>query len=624
MMSALHEPRKNWRSYLSAPFSILSAFSEMKKNPISKIYLLRAVCVFVLITAALVTASTAYIRLQTAQQRLFKSRFFSVSDAALKSVMDSSDRMNVGTQELSSTYSHMFPDASVWPKVAWNGFKPTATILGKGSAIRGLAVFPIVLPDQAESFSEFLVNYYSTADPYCDRDTYIREQFPNGTIWRADLSVFPSVNYPDPFGNTTDSPHQILTPMSQYTFSSLAGPQLAAYNVHSNPLYTEAIDYVIGCAAAHNYSYALTSCATISLFNSVPLRTVAEPDPVIEDMVGVIVQPIFPANNHTVLAGFSAGTISWKALLTNVIPADVEGVDCVIESDAGAFTFHICNGVPQFVGHGDLHDEHYSHYRRGASLLSAHVAISQSETYTLSFYPTREMQESFQTRQPLQSALVMLAIFAFCSLLLAMYDRLTRREFDRNLAVLDTKRRFVRFISHEIRTPLNTVRLGMKLLEVEMAKFVSKLSKSSPKDLASLVKVTLASWKQLADEIIESSDVRELLEKTTAAMQVQAQQKGINLELNCSWLRSFGALSGDSGDGEQVDIRGEDRTVIGDSARMSQVVRNLISNALKFTPSNGQVSVSGEALADLIILTCSYVHPLSRHCFLFSEHYRAE
>jgi signal transduction histidine kinase len=233
-----------------------------------------------------------------------------------------------------------------------------------------------------------------------------------------------------------------------------------------------------------------------------------------------------------------------------------------------------------------------------------------------------------------------------------MYDRLTRREFDHNLAVLDTKRRFVRFISHEIRTPLNTVRLGMKLLEVEMAKFVSKLSKSSPKDLASLVKVTLASWKQLADEIIESSesavevlndllnydkieigtmklefgyfDVRELLEKTTAAMQVQAQQKGINLELNCSWLRSFGALSGDSGDGEQVDIRGEDRTVIGDSARMSQVVRNLISNALKFTPSNGQVSVSGEALADLIILTCSYVHPLSRHCFLFSEHYRAE
>jgi signal transduction histidine kinase len=338
-------------------------------------------------------------------------------------------------------------------------------------------------------------------------------------------------------------------------------------------------------------------------------------------MVGVLVQPIFPINNQSVLVGLAAGTISWKALLTNVIPKDVSGVDCVIESDIGAFTFHICNGIPRFVGVGDLHDEHYSRYRKSGSLLSGHMSITRSATYTLSFYPTHEMQESFESTQPTQAAIIMLSIFAFCCLLLAMYDRLTRREFDRNQAVLDTKRRFVRFISHEIRTPLNTVRLGMKLLEVEMGKFSGKLSKTSAQDLASLMRAALRSWKQLAEEIVESSeaavevlndllnydkieigtmklefsyfDVRELLEKTTAAMQVQAQEKNINLELNCSWLRSFGALSGDSGDGEQVDIRGEDRTVIGDSARMSQVVRNLISNALKFTPSNGQVSVSG-------------------------------
>jgi signal transduction histidine kinase len=427
--------------------------------------------------------------------------------------------------------------------------------------------------------------------------------------------------------------------MSQYTFSSLAGPGLASYNVHSNPLYTEAIDYVIDCAATHNYSYGFESCATISLFNSVPARSVVEPDPVIQDMVGVLVQPIFPINNQSTLTGIAAGTISWKALLTNVIPEDVEGVDCVIESDVGAFTFHICHGVPEFKGMGDLHETHYSGYRTSGSLLSGNIAIARSASYTLSFYPTSELQESFETTQPTQAAIIMLAIFAFCGLLLALYDRLTRREFDRNQAVLDTKRRFVRFISHEIRTPLNTVRLGMKLLEVEMGKFSGKLARTSSTDLALLMKTTLRSWKELADEIIESSesavevlndllnydkieigtmklefsyfDVRTLVEKTVTAMQVQAQQKGINLELNCTWLRSFGALSGDSGDGgEMVDMGGEDRTVIGDVARMGQVLRNLISNALKFTPAHGLVSVEGTSntFTFLLIRLISFLH----------------
>jgi hypothetical protein len=246
-MSAKQKP--SWWQFGGTYVSIGSLMVELRRNPnATKIYALRSVCILVLITAAFVTASVAYIRFNAAQQKLFTSRFSSVSDAALKQVIDSSGRMNIGIQELSSIYGHTFPDAEEWPNVAWNGFTPTVSLLGKGSSIQGLAVFPIVKPEQATNFSEFLLNYYETGDPYCDKKTFIRDQFSNGTIWWADFSVFPTDNYPDRFGNTTDSPHQILTPMSQYTFSSLAGPQLAAYNVHSNPLYTEAIDYVIDCA----------------------------------------------------------------------------------------------------------------------------------------------------------------------------------------------------------------------------------------------------------------------------------------------------------------------------------------------------------------------------------------
>jgi signal transduction histidine kinase len=565
----------------------------------------------VLIAAAACTTMLAYMRFKSAQYHLFISRFDAVSERGLYSVVNSFSRMNVGIQELSSTYSHIFPNASSWPNVAWQGFLPTTTLLGKASSIQGLAILPLVQPVQGAKFSEFLVDYYKT-DPYFDRELTFRDEFPNATVWRADFSVVPTAHYPDPYGNTTGSQHQVLTPVAQYTFSTLAGPNLLGYNVHSNPLYTEAIDNVIDCTASHNYSYALESCGSISLFNNIADKT---------DMVAIYMHPIFPAGNHSVLTGFAAGTISWKALLTNVIPQDVSGIDCVIESDAGAFTFRIVDGLPVFSGAGDLHEDRYTRYQAKSKLINAHVAISDSISYTLSFYPTQELEESFATSQPLNAAMYMLGIFLFCSALFAFYDRLTIREFDRNQAVLDTKRRFVRFISHEIRTPLNTVRLGMKLLEVEMTKFASSVASSTPANLITKVNAVLVVWKQLADEIVESSesavevlndllnydkieigtmkleftycDIRSLGERTVAAMQVQAQQKDITLRWDCTWLR--GLVDQDQSQSTLLASPLSDEcTVIADPARMGQVLRNLISNALKFTPSDGKVTVTGE------------------------------
>jgi signal transduction histidine kinase len=600
-------------------YHIRNRVEELKRNPnAAKLLVLRVLCCVVFVAAAACTTALTYDRSKYAQYDRFISRFDSVSERALDAVVNRFRRMNSGIQELSSTYSHVFPNATSWPNVAWQGFIPTATLLSKFSAIQGLAILPLVQPAQGARFSEFLVDYYKT-DPYFDRELTFREEFPNATIWYADFSVVPTARYPDHYGNTTASPHQILTPAAQYTFSALAGPHLLAYNVHSNPLYTEAIDNVINCVASHNYSFALESCGAISKFNNIADET---------DMMGIYIHPIFPAGNQSVLAGFATGTISWKALLTNVIPKDVSGIDCVIESDAGAFTFRIEAGLPHLIGQGDLHEDRFSRYQARSKLINARVAISDSISYTLSFYPTQELEKSFVNEEPLYAALFMLGTFLFCSALFAFYDRLTIREFDRNLAVLDTKRRFVRFISHEIRTPLNTVRLGMKLLEVEMAKFAIAVASSSPGNMISKVNAVLTVWKQLADEIIESSesavevlndllnydkievgtlklefstwDIRSLGERTVAAMQVQARQKDITLMWACTWAgvqdeseRGVPALD--------CSLLRDDCTVIGDSLRMAQVLRNLISNALKFTPSGGNVSVTGEIKITLLL-----------------------
>jgi signal transduction histidine kinase len=227
---------------------------------------------------------------------------------------------------------------------------------------------------------------------------------------------------------------------------------------------------------------------------------------------------------------------------------------------------------------------------------------------------------------PLQSSLVLLCSFLFCVFLFGTYDFLRQREFDRNQAVLDTKRRFVRFISHEIRTPLNTVRLGMKLLEVEIGKLAKSIAVGSPADLITLVEAALLSYQHLADEIIESSEsavevlndllnydkievgtlkldvcyfnVRDLVQKTVSAMQVQAQQKGITLDFSSCAHCADGLGDSLPPDLEAGDVEGwRSWTIIGDNARIGQVLRNLISNALKFTPADREVSISCNRLS---------------------------
>jgi signal transduction histidine kinase len=152
----------------------------------------------------------------------------------------------------------------------------------------------------------------------------------------------------------------------------------------------------------------------------------------------------------------------------------------------------------------------------------------------------------------------------------------------------------------------------MKLLEVEIGKFVDAIAASSPASVLSQVLTTLVVWKGLVDEIVESSEsavevlndllnydkievgtlklefaqlsLRDLVERTVAAMQVQARQKDIEIE-----LRYLLAPSGD--DPESVSSSARDMVLVGDVVRMRQVLRNLISNALKFTPAKGVVVV---------------------------------
>ena len=156
-------------------------------------------------------------------------------------------------------------------------------------------------------------------------------------------------------------------------------------------------------------------------------------------------------------------------------------------------------------------------------------------------------------------------------------ERQRVRALDEATAALAVKSEFLANMTHELRTPLNAI-LGFSGL-------LRRASDLSPPDARRIELVWDASQTLLGivNDVLDFSKLEAralefeahafepaaVVESTTSLLADQAAAKGLTL----SW-----------------DIRGLDGWLLGDSARLRQVLTNLISNAIKFT-SQGSIQV---------------------------------
>jgi signal transduction histidine kinase len=196
------------------------------------------------------------------------------------------------------------------------------------------------------------------------------------------------------------------------------------------------------------------------------------------------------------------------------------------------------------------------------------------------------------------AGVVTLSAFFFVAMLGQMAAGSTRRSLDdatRDLLLANRKlenasnlkSRFTARTSHELRTPLGAIVVTTDLMQREaygpltpkQADSLDRMMRSAKRlkglidDVLDLSKIE-AGELELAERFFE---VNRLVESALSSVEIQAQEKGLKLSMETSPEMP--------------------RFMIGDDMRLSQVLVNLIHNAIKFT-ERGEVSLSIEPTDD--------------------------
>ncbi len=177
-----------------------------------------------------------------------------------------------------------------------------------------------------------------------------------------------------------------------------------------------------------------------------------------------------------------------------------------------------------------------------------------------------------------------IAILVLKKLIRSMEEELQKRDSllilakEDALASTKAKSEFLARMSHEIRTPMNAI-IGM----TQMAKKSTDLTKiqyclekvdSTSKQLLDVINDVLDMSKIEANKLdIHSAefDFDKIIQRVFNVIQVKADQKHQKLEYECKEVFT--------------------RQMIGDGIRLSQVLINLLGNAVKFTPEFGTLTL---------------------------------
>jgi signal transduction histidine kinase len=151
-----------------------------------------------------------------------------------------------------------------------------------------------------------------------------------------------------------------------------------------------------------------------------------------------------------------------------------------------------------------------------------------------------------------------------------------------------TKSEFFSMTSHELRTPITPLKVQLQMLYKQ---YYGKLTSKQRETLMNILKNTERLNKIIEDFLeisrIESARLKFIFKKTDVRETVYETinlMEGFAKEKNIQFNTDFGKLP----------------TINADPDRISQVLKNIIHNAIKFSPNNGKIEISAQLKKDSI------------------------
>lgn len=158
-----------------------------------------------------------------------------------------------------------------------------------------------------------------------------------------------------------------------------------------------------------------------------------------------------------------------------------------------------------------------------------------------------------------------------------------RREAERLRAEAEGNNRakdeFLMTLSHELRTPLNTILGWSSLIRT------GKLDEETQAQALEVIERSCQTQTRLVDDILEVSRI------ITGKMVIESSPLQVAPVVQAAYISAEPAARA-KGLQLSLDIEDPAALVLGDSARLQQIVWNLLSNAIKFTPKGGEVKVT--------------------------------
>ena len=147
----------------------------------------------------------------------------------------------------------------------------------------------------------------------------------------------------------------------------------------------------------------------------------------------------------------------------------------------------------------------------------------------------------------------------------------------------ELKREFISTVSHQLKTPLTSVRMALHILLEE------KIGSLTPKQADVLIAAREDSERlhEIIDNLLDISRI----ESGKMEMDIKPVSPG---ELVLNAAESFRSTAKDNGVNLTSDLPEDLPNVMADTTQITHVFANLISNALKYTPSQGTITISAQ------------------------------